>query len=147
MQQFFINFWETRNSIAPESEWEIYRKQVELVDKLYGTQIKRGYMSDRGRVYLQYGSPNQIIKRSNMAFFQPYEIWHFYKINDKNNRRFVFSLVDFGTSEYELVHSDMPGEILNQAWFDIVKGNHLITKENKNIFDDEYDQLRRDYQD
>ena len=76
-------------------------------------------MSDRGRVYLQYGSPNQIIKRSNI-FSSTYEIWHFTKLMI-NNRRFVFSLVDFGTSEYELVHSDMPGEILNQAWFDIVK--------------------------
>ncbi len=147
MQQFFINFWESRNSLAPEREWELYRKQVELVEKLYGTQIKRGYNTDRGRVYLQYGSPNQIIKRNNLSFFQPYEIWHFYKINDKNNRRFVFCLTDLGINEYELVHSDMPGEISTQAWIDIVKGKHLITRESQNVFDDEYDMLRRDYQD
>ncbi len=147
MQQFFINFWESRNPVAPESEWEIYRKQVELVEKLYGTQIKRGYMTDRGRVYLQYGSPNQVIKRQNLSFFQPYEIWHFYRINDKANRRFVFCLTSLGAQEYELIHSDMPGEIAQQGWQDIMKGRNIITDQNKNVFDDEFDQIRRDFQD
>lgn len=147
MQQFFINFWEARNTNAPEKEWEIYQKQVELVDKLYGTQIKKGYMTDRGRVYLQYGTPNQIIKRKNMSFFQPYEIWHYQKINDKSNRRFVFCLNDIGVNEYDLVHSDMPGEIAVKAWIDIVKGNHLIDSGNNNVFEDEYNQLRSDYRD
>ena len=39
----------------------------------------------------------------------------FYKINDKTIEDSA-CLVDFGTSEYELVHSDMPGEILNQVY-------------------------------
>jgi GWxTD domain-containing protein len=147
MQQFFVNFWEARNTISPENEWEIYRKQVELVEKLYGTHIKRGYMTDRGRVYLQYGSPNQIIKRQNLSFFQPYEIWHFYRINDKTNRRFVFCLTNLGAQEYELIHSDMPGEMAVQGWQDIMKGRNIFSDQSKNVFDDEYDQIRRDYQD
>jgi GWxTD domain-containing protein len=147
MQQFFINFWEARNPVAPESEWEIYRKQVELVEKLYGTQIKRGYMTDSGSFYLQYGSPNQVIKRQNLSFFQPYEIWHFYRINDKANRRFVFCLTSLGAQEYELIHSDMPGELAQQGWKDIMKGRNIITDQNKNVFEDEFDQIRRDFQD
>ncbi len=147
MQQFFLNFWETRNSVNPESEWEIYRKQVELVNRLYGNQIKQGYMTDRGRVYLQYGPPNQVIQRKNLSYFQPYEIWHYYRINEKINRRFVFSLLNFGSNDYDLVHSDMPGEITTQGWIEMIKGRAYLGTEEENNYRMEFEQIRRDYQD
>ncbi|HON17974.1 MAG TPA: GWxTD domain-containing protein [Salinivirgaceae bacterium] len=147
MQQFFLNFWESRNNLNPEAEWEAYRKQVELVNKLFSTQIKPGYMTDRGRVYLQYGAPNQIIQRKNLSFFQPYEIWHYYRINDKVNRRFVFALINFGTNDYDLIHSDMPGEITTQGWIEMIKGRAYLGTDSEMQYRSEFDQIRRDYED
>lgn len=146
MQQFFLNFWESRNNISPEDEWNLYNQQVKLVDKLFGNQVKKGYQTDRGRVYLQYGTPNQIIKRENLSSFLPYEIWHYYRINDKNNRRFVFCLTSIGTQDYELIQSDMDGEISSSDWMDMMKGRNAET-ESGSTYNDEYQQLRRDYQD
>lgn len=148
MQRFFLNFWESRNKIAPESDWELYRQQVEMVDRLYGNQVKRGYMTDRGRVYLQYGSPNQIVERKRLSHFLPYEIWHYYHVNNESNRRFVFCLTNIGTNDYELIHSDLTGEIATEGWRDIMRGGHMQPTDagqSSIRFEDEYEQLRRDY--
>jgi len=157
MQQFFLNFWEERNSLTSENEWNIYRQHVQLVNRNYGNQVKKGYQTDRGRVYLQYGSPNQIIKRDNLASYLPYEIWHYYKIEDKTSRRFVFSLTNIGTQDYDLIHSNLDGEITNPNWIDMMRNERAmdITKSSSTILSDDetliynedYEQLRRDYQD
>lgn len=146
MQQFFLNFWETRNNVAPEKEWENYNQQVKLVEKLFGNQVKKGYQTDRGRVYLQFGTPNQIIKRENLASFFPYEIWHYYEIKDKSNRRFVFCLTQRGTQDYELIQSDMDGEISSTNWMDMMKDGSLNVNDVSN-YNEEYQQLRQDYVD
>jgi GWxTD domain-containing protein len=53
MQQYFYNFWVTRNQNNPEGAWLLYKNEVDKVNYSYSTRIKRGYETDRGRVYLQ----------------------------------------------------------------------------------------------
>ena len=116
MRQYFYNFWITRNEIDPETEWKKYLEQVKIVNNLFSSQIKKGYKSDRGVIFLKYGAPNT---RSEFLFepsSYPYEIWHYYKIKRFSNKRFVFYDPSFGMNEYPLLHSDMPGHIINPQW-------------------------------
>ncbi|MDQ3191838.1 MAG: GWxTD domain-containing protein [Bacteroidota bacterium] len=115
-QQFFYNFWENRNSINPEQAWLDYYEIVKKVQKHFGTSIKKGYDTDRGRVYLQYGAPNTISQQYNEPSAYPYEIWHYYHIENFNNRRFVFYNPDLVTNDFPLLHSDHFGEINNPRW-------------------------------
>src|ERR1051326_8265662 len=55
MQQFFYNFWQSRNAMFPEEEWKKYFGTVQAVNKKFGTYVFKGYQTDRGRIYLQYG--------------------------------------------------------------------------------------------
>jgi GWxTD domain-containing protein len=115
-QQFFYTFWSNRNSADPEKEWLAYKKQVDFVNGIFGTRVKQGYETDRGRVYLQYGAPNQITDRPNEPSSYPYQVWQYYKIGKFNNKKFIFYLPDLVTNDYQVLHSDVPGEMKNFRW-------------------------------
>ncbi len=123
MQQFFTNFWTTRNNVDPAGNWEKYRIEVLKVNNTYSTQVKKGYETDMGRVYLQYGPPDRI---SDVPYDAggmlnspsiPYQIWHYYTLNERErNKRFVFVASELMVKDYTLVHSEASGEIQNHNW-------------------------------
>ncbi|MCK4664493.1 MAG: GWxTD domain-containing protein [Bacteroidales bacterium] len=116
MQKYFYNFWEKISKENPEQEWKNYLLQVNLINRLYSTQIKKGYETDRGRVYLKYGTPNSLFESKHEPSAYPYEIWHYYKIDNQANKRFVFYNPQLVGNEYILLHSDVNGEITNSSW-------------------------------
>jgi GWxTD domain-containing protein len=116
MRQYFYNFWITRNDIEPETAWNNYLKKVKTVNKLFSNQIKKGYKSDRGVVYLKHGPPNTRTEFSNQESTYPHEIWHYYKIGNFNNKKFVFHDSSVGMNDYSILHSDMPGYLNNPQW-------------------------------
>lgn len=130
MQQYFFNFWQSRNETSPEAQWILYNKEVQKVNANYGTQITKGYQTDRGRVYLQYGPPDQIVPMNSEPSSYPYEIWQYYTIRGsatnvdinspdnttQSNKKFVFANFDLVTNNYKLIHSDARGETRDDRW-------------------------------
>jgi GWxTD domain-containing protein len=116
MQQYFLGFWMNRSQVNPEGAWLTYFEEVKKVNKEFSTSNKRGYETDRGRVYLQYGPPNQRVESENEPSAYPYEIWQYYKLADQSNKKFVFYNPDLVTNDYQLLHSDAKGEIYNTRW-------------------------------
>ncbi len=115
-QRYFYNFWSKRNATQPDLAWYNYKKEVDNVNSLFGTSIKRGYQSDRGRVYLQYGRPDSRIERPNEPVSYPYEIWQYDQLESFTNVRFIFYDPSIGTNDYQLLHSEMRGEFRNPNW-------------------------------
>lgn len=120
MRSFFFSFWYNRNGYDPEGAWHRYEQLVANVNKLYGCRIKRGYDTDRGYVHLKYGPPNTITDQPNDAAGLPYQIWHYYRCGKYSDKRFVFYLPDRVTGCYELLHSEMPGEVKTPNWNQIL---------------------------
>lgn len=116
MQQFLYDFWVKRNPIDPQSAFTEYNKEVIKVNNSFSTNLTKGYDTERGRVYLQYGAPNTISRNYNEPSAYPYEIWHYYKIGTQTNKRFVFYNPDLVSDEFILLHSDMQGEVSNYQW-------------------------------
>lgn len=116
MQNYFFSYWRQSAPEDPFKAWRAYKAQVYYAERLFGTQIKYGYEADRGRVHLQYGSPNAIADRPNEPSAYPYQIWHYYRIGQRSNVRFVFYNPDLVTNDYPLLHSDMQGELQNLRW-------------------------------
>lgn len=119
MRRFFYSFWANR-SADPEKAWLEYRAQVIKVNKLFGCRNKQGYETDRGYVYLKYGAPNTMMDRFNEMGTIPYSIWHYYRVGPYSDRRFVFYLPDLVTNCFDMLHSDMPGEVQNPQWNQIL---------------------------
>lgn len=116
MQQFLYRFWYRRDKLNPEAAWLSYRAEVMKVNEAYSTRIQKGYKTERGRVYLQYGPPNSIAQYYSEPSAYPYEIWHYYKLENQTNRKFVFYNKNTATNEFELLHSDAKGEIYEPRW-------------------------------
>jgi len=114
--QYIYSFWYNRNTTDPEKDWNAYKFQVKQVQLKFGTRIKKGYQTDRGRIFLKYGAPNTVHDQRNEPNSYPYQIWHYYKIGKFNDKRFVFIDKDLVTNDYELLHSDLIGEIQNFHW-------------------------------
>ncbi|MGZ4037962.1 MAG: GWxTD domain-containing protein, partial [Bacteroidia bacterium] len=124
MKNFIVDFWQKRtgDSLDPLKMWLDYYTQMVEVNKNYKCGKQKGYYTDRGRVALQYGKPSQRSVRPSEPNSYPYEIWQYYRIQDKatgqffTNRRFVFVNRMIVDGCYTLIHSDMKGEIYNEKW-------------------------------
>jgi len=94
-----------------------YRTQVVIAQENFGNIIKKGYQTDRGRVFLQYGPPNAREGHYNEPSTYPYEIWQYYTLNqNQRNKRFVFYSPDMVTADFTLLHSDAIGEVYEPRW-------------------------------
>lgn len=126
-------FWKNTSPTDPYESWIKYKQQVKLVERLYASNYQVGFETDRGRVYLEYGSPSSIIQRPSSPSEYPYEIWEYDKIKQYSKRRFVFYSPNGIGTEYKLLHSDMVGELHNYRW------RYVLNKRNSpggNGFDD-----------
>ena len=115
-RQFIYSFWYNRFPNDPAYNWSKYKNEVKKTNQLFGTKVRKGYETDRGRIYLKYGPPNTITDRPNEPSAYPYQIWHYYKIGRFNNKRFIFYLPDLVSNDYVILHSTLQGEYFNNNW-------------------------------
>ena len=116
LQKYFYSFWQDRDKVDPEGAWLTYLQRVKEANANFKTMRIPGYRSDRGRVYLQYGKPNVIAESHNEPAAFPYEIWHYYQIGGQHDIKFVFYTKDLVTNDFQLIHSNMMGELSNYRW-------------------------------
>ena len=103
-----------------------YKAQVLFVENIYANNFQEGFETDRGRVYLKYGAPTNIIVKETSPSEYPYEIWQYNKIEKYSNKRFVFYNPDLVNRAFRLLHSDMIGELKNPSW------RQTLSKRNSN---------------
>ncbi|MGB1205510.1 MAG: GWxTD domain-containing protein [Chitinophagales bacterium] len=121
MARFLYYFWDETSTTTARQGFIDYRKMVDRVEQKYATPLFRGFESDRGRVTLQYGLPNDFLERHKEPDALPYEVWHYYKLNDRQrNVKFVF-YDDTGVgTDFKLIHSNALNELNNERWREVV---------------------------
>ena len=119
-KRYFYSFWFTRDPVNSEKLWTKYKAKVDYVNDEYNTTNMMGYETDRGRVYLQYGPPNDWERSAYEPTANPYEIWTYYSLNTgsriQTNVIFVFLEEQMATNNPELIHSNADGEIQDSKW-------------------------------
>lgn len=117
MRRALSAFWRNREPVDPSLAFALYKEKVDYVEQTYRSLKQHGYESDRGRVFLKYGNPNDFIAVPAEAGSLPYEIWHYYRLNDKQvNVKFIFVQTILASNHYELIHSDARGEVKDPRW-------------------------------
>jgi GWxTD domain-containing protein len=115
-RDFLYKFWKMRD-LEPETEKfefkDKYFNGVEYCNIKYSTFNKKGYKTDRGRVYLLYGEPDQVDMYPNETNMKPYEIWYYNRI--EGGVLFIFGDLT-GYNDYELLSSTKRGEIRDDNW-------------------------------
>ncbi len=145
MQRYFLNFWKTRDPENPEEAWISYKEEVDLADKEFGYGGVKGYQTERGRVYLQYGKPNTVRTMRYETDTYPYSVWQYYKLNGLTNRRFIFYSPSMGMLGYQVLHSNVPGEVQNPNWeFELQRKTDNARPTQENPYDENINDRAKD---
>jgi GWxTD domain-containing protein len=140
-KKFLYNFWVERNPDDPYSKWLEYLARVKEVNKSFGTPSREGYKTDRGRVYLQYGKPYDVVTSVNEPGAYPYEIWYYTTLPDKQtNIGFAFYEPSLVSNDYILLHSNARGELQNDRWKiklyeNVASPSEMLDFDNTNVAD------------
>ena len=94
-------FWARRDPSpdSPRNEAMIeFFRRVRTANRNFTGQSTAGWRTDRGRIYIRHGAPDQVEDRPATFYEPPLQIWHYYQLN----KRFIFADRE-GFGRYELV--------------------------------------------
>ena len=115
-REYIKEFWAKRDETpgTPANEFkEEYLGRVQLVNQMFRGTFREGWKSDRGRIMLIYGKPDEIERFPGSSDAKEYHFWNYYSI--QGGVQFVF--VDKrGMNDLELVHSTARGELYDPDW-------------------------------
>ncbi len=111
-------YWLKKNAALPEQAFDEFTYNIKIVEKNFGTASKAGFETDRGKIILKYGKPNDVWTIDNEFNALPYEIWIYEKvvILDQKNVRFLFFNSENKKNTYTLLHSTSKYEVSEMAW-------------------------------
>ncbi|NOZ62086.1 MAG: GWxTD domain-containing protein [Calditrichaeota bacterium] len=114
-QSFMVEFWKKRDQTPETAKNEFrdhYLKLVNTANQKF-REMKHGWRTDRGRILLLYGVPDEIERFPYSAENKPYVIWKYFSIQGG----VIFVFVDKRElGRYELVHSTARGELNDPDW-------------------------------
>jgi GWxTD domain-containing protein len=115
-REFLASFWgeiESGRRGRSDVTRVFYLDRVRTATQRYHSMGREGWHTDRGRIYILYGEPDELQRFPSSDNAKPYEIWNYYQI--ESGVQFVF--VDRSAmGEYSLVHSTKRGEIQDENW-------------------------------
>lgn len=114
-KEYLIGFWKRMDPTpaTPENEaLDEFVRRVRYADSEYGSQFGKGRDTDRGRVFIKYGTPDEIESHPAELTYKPYESWLYY---GSGGKQFIF--VDLsGYGNYELIYSSEGSELTDPDW-------------------------------
>ncbi len=107
-------FWYSRdpNPMTPENEeLELFAQRMDYADKNFSSGFEKGTSSDRGRIYIKNGKPEEIIFVPADDRYVPNEIWIYWRYS----RKYIFADIS-GHGLFKLVYSNDPNETNYPNW-------------------------------
>ena len=118
-----FQFWgardEDKSTPYNENKQEYFRR-VAYANTQYKTGFREGWKTDRGRVYITYGAPDEVERHANETDIKPYEIWYYHSI--QGGVQFIFG-DRTGFSDYILLHSTHRNELQDSNWQSQLRAN------------------------
>ncbi len=115
-KEFIRSFWSRRDRTPGTDANEFkedYLGRVKKANNNYKGGFKEGWKSDRGRILLIYGEPDEVERHPSGMETRPYEIWQYHYLQGG----VAFAFVDRrGMGDFELVHSTARGELYDAQW-------------------------------
>jgi GWxTD domain-containing protein len=121
-RRFLREFWAKRGATpgSPRNEEEarFYAAIAEANRRFRerGTATIPGWRTDRGRIFIRYGAPDEVLSRPQAGSSAPYEVWKYTRVRA---RKFVFyDVTRFGN--YALIWTDERREPSRPNWRDLL---------------------------
>jgi GWxTD domain-containing protein len=99
-RKYFEKFWaevDPNPETAKNELMDEYYKRLNYANRTFSTMSVEGWKTDRGRIFVKFGQPDDIERHPFETNSEPYEIWRYYSV------RKVFLFIDrLGFGEYIL---------------------------------------------
>lgn len=118
--QYIIDFWAQNDPTPGTPENEFLQKIMErfhYANKNFKWQNIPGWKTDRGRIIIKYGMPDDIEYHNTEADMKNYEIWTY---NQDKQFNFVFADIR-SNGNFKLINSTKEGEVSDPNWRDYLR--------------------------
>jgi GWxTD domain-containing protein len=117
-RRYIYRYFAKISPTLPEQAHDEYMLIAKAVDRMFNNGFGYGFDTDRGRVYLKYGRPDDIVTVENEMSAPPYEIWSYAKMEktQQTNVKFLFYNPNLMANGYRQLHSTCRGETNNPRW-------------------------------
>jgi GWxTD domain-containing protein len=99
-KEFFLSFWKERDP-NPQTQnnelMEEYFRRVNYANRQFTALNLAGWRTDRGRILIKFGMPDDIERHPFEVYSVPYEIWRYYGL-----RRIFLFIDQSGFGDYRL---------------------------------------------
>lgn len=124
-RKYLFAFWNNRKGDKSQfvnDEREKYKQLIQKANIYYSRgSVQDGWRTDRGRILLKYGNPNNIETYTAQDGNKAYEIWEYDAIGGGSEFYFVDLM---GSGNYSLVHSTLIEEKQNSDWKERILKSH-----------------------
>ncbi|RPH95387.1 GWxTD domain-containing protein [candidate division KSB1 bacterium] len=111
-REFLRVFWTERQKENPNAAVEYFARVVEA-NRRWSFFKRAGWKTDRGRVFILYGEPNNTTRNYASAQLPDHELWQYDQL--EGGAYFIF-YDKTGYGDLDLVHSTKRGEVYNPDW-------------------------------
>jgi GWxTD domain-containing protein len=115
-REYLATFWgeiESGQRGVRDMTRALYLSRIKTANERFRAMGKLGWRSDRGRVHILFGEPDEIQRFPSSEGNKPYEIWNYYQLENG----VIFAFIDrTGFGDYVLVHSTKRGELQDEGW-------------------------------
>lgn len=101
-------FWNSRdpNPLTEENEaLELFAERIQYADEHFSSGFETGFESDRGRIYIINGKPEEVTIIPADSQYPPNEIWNYWS----SGYKYIFADI-YQHGEFELIYSNDPDE-------------------------------------
>ncbi len=126
--KYMEKFW-LQNDPNPITEKNELKDEIikrhQYVDENFSHLKKKGWKTDRGRIYIRIGKPDEVIDKGYEYKAKPYIIWKYY-IGGKR----IYVFIDFtGMGNYKLVYSENDEKEFNDPNWEDYLGPYFDKRE------------------
>lgn len=116
-RKYLYNYWVNFDPVNTEKSYQKFMALAKQVDAAFISGFGYGFETDRGRIWLKYGPPNDKVSVEEDPNAPPYEIWVYNEFPKTKQGvvKFLFYNPNLG-NDYILLHSNCRTEINNPRW-------------------------------
>jgi GWxTD domain-containing protein len=123
-QQFLVDFWLRRDPTPGTRQNEYFNdfaERVKQADEMFSSGLEHGVNSDRGRIYIKYGKPDDVERYPADPDYPAHEDWFYYK---ESGIQFIFSDLS-GIGKYKLIYSSTEAENTIPNWSQYIDSQYI----------------------
>jgi len=102
---------------TPVNEFrEGYFRRVQYANEQFSAGFSAGWQTDRGRVAIKFGIPDEVERFPARTHVKPHEVWTYFQ---EGRKQFIFADLD-GFGRYQLIYSSDERELTRPDWKTII---------------------------